>query len=98
MNDDRHCIYRCIEDRLAMQGRADLMNLTLMYGETYVQQTQALQSGTMRWGITARRWICTALKLNRNTGGVSQGTSRFVTCMGIRSTNLNWQALLITCS
>ena len=55
INDDRRRVYRCIEDLLAMQNPTPyLTNLTLMYGETSVQQARDLLSGATRfWGITA---------------------------------------------
>lgn len=55
INDERRRVYRCIEALLDMDDVAGYMpNVGLLYGETALQQAQALLDGSVRfWGITA---------------------------------------------
>lgn len=55
INEERRRVYRCIEALLDMDDVAGYMpNVGLLYGETAMQQAQALLDGSMRfWGISA---------------------------------------------
>ncbi len=55
INDERRRVYRCIEALLDMDDVAGYMpNVGLLYGETALQQAQALLDGSVRfWGISA---------------------------------------------